>query len=118
MSTPKVFTYDHAELERIIDGDTIDVAIDVGFHFSTRQRLRLLDYDTPERGEPGFREASDQLATLLAAGDGRLTVSTVRQDSFGRWLSRVTCAGVDINEAMRQWLAETEFGAQTSQNPG
>lgn len=108
MSTPKIFTYDHAALERIIDGDTIDVSIDVGFGFITKQRLRLLDYDTPERGKPGFHEANAFLKTLLTAGDDQLIVTTMKQDSFGRWLAYVYCNGVSINEAMIDWLASSE----------
>lgn len=98
------FTYNHVKVERVIDGDTIDVLIDVGFRFSTRQRLRLLDYDSPERGQPGFHEATNMLSDLLSASEGLITITTTKQDSFGRWLSRVNCAGLDINESMRKWL--------------
>ena len=35
-------------VEKVIDGDTIDVIIDLGFDILTRQRVRLLGIDTPE----------------------------------------------------------------------
>ena len=35
-------------LERIVDGDTIDVNIDLGFDVMIRKRCRLLGIDTPE----------------------------------------------------------------------
>tara|TARA_B100000787_G_C16195865_1_gene300787 strand:+ start:3383 stop:3889 length:507 start_codon:yes stop_codon:yes gene_type:complete len=35
-------------LDRVIDGDTIDVCIDLGFDVLTRKRCRLLGIDTPE----------------------------------------------------------------------
>jgi len=42
------FKYRIKALERVVDGDTIDVAIDLGFDVSTSQRVRLLGIDTPE----------------------------------------------------------------------
>lgn len=37
-----------ATVERIVDGDTIDVVIDLGFKITTNQRIRLKDINTPE----------------------------------------------------------------------
>lgn len=42
------FKYRVSSIEKIIDGDTIDVNIDLGFDVSTKQRVRLLGIDTPE----------------------------------------------------------------------
>ena len=42
------FKYRVSSVEKIIDGDTIDVNIDLGFDVSTKQRVRLLGIDTPE----------------------------------------------------------------------
>jgi micrococcal nuclease len=94
-----------ATLERIIDGDTIDVLLDLGFKVFTLQRLRLLGIDTPERGQPGFHEATHELAELLNP-TGRqqpLIVHTIKRDSFGRWLATVWVEGshTSINEQMR-----------------
>ena len=37
-----------ATVERIVDGDTIDVVIDLGFKITTNQRIRLANINTPE----------------------------------------------------------------------
>jgi micrococcal nuclease len=37
-----------AKLERVVDGDTIDVVIDLGFKVTTHQRIRLQGINTPE----------------------------------------------------------------------
>ncbi len=42
------FNYRVSSLERVVDGDTIDVNIDLGFDVCTKQRVRLLGIDTPE----------------------------------------------------------------------
>ena len=104
----KSWHYEHVTLDRVIDGDTIDVIIDVGFRFTTRQRLRLLELDTPERGEPLWREATAHLRRLLA--DHPLTVTTVKQDSFGRWLAYVAGNSKDVSTLMRDWLRSAADG--------
>ena len=44
----EAFVY-HAELERVVDGDTIDVTLDLGFNVKLhKQRCRLAGIDTPE----------------------------------------------------------------------
>jgi len=45
---PCEFIYKVSSLERVVDGDTIDVTLDLGFDVCTRQRVRLLGIDTPE----------------------------------------------------------------------
>ena len=45
---PCQFKYRVSSLEKVVDGDTIDVNIDLGFDVCTRQRVRLLGIDTPE----------------------------------------------------------------------
>ena len=37
-----------AKLKRIVDGDTLEVIIDVGFHGTQTEQLRLLGVNTPE----------------------------------------------------------------------
>lgn len=98
------YVYEHVTLLRVIDGDTIVAAIDVGFRFQTTQTLRLLDLDTPERGEPGWAESRAKLTQLLTGP--ALRVSTVRQDSFGRWLSHVWSGGVSVSQQMRDWMQQ------------
>lgn len=40
--------YRITSLVNVVDGDTVDVVLDLGFSVSTRQRVRLLGIDTPE----------------------------------------------------------------------
>ena len=42
------YKYRVSSLAKVVDGDTIDVNIDLGFDVSTQQRVRLLGIDTPE----------------------------------------------------------------------
>jgi len=42
------YSYHVSCVDKVVDGDTIDVCIDLGFDVLTRQRVRLLGIDTPE----------------------------------------------------------------------
>ena len=45
-----------AKIDRIVDGDTMDIVIDLGFKITTNQRIRLKGINTPEtyRCKKGF----------------------------------------------------------------
>lgn len=82
---------------RVVDGDTIDVEMSLGFHLRALMRLRLLGVDCPER-QGATREAG-ALASLYTAtwvaetdpahADWPLLVTTHKSDVFGRFLARV-----------------------------
>ena len=37
-----------AKVRRVVDGDTLDLDIDLGFHITLSERVRLMGIDTPE----------------------------------------------------------------------
>jgi micrococcal nuclease len=47
LKTSFLFNY-IVEIEKVIDGDTLDLRIDLGFKIYTRQRIRLYGIDTKE----------------------------------------------------------------------
>jgi micrococcal nuclease len=71
----------------VVDGDTINVEIDVGFKITTKQRLRLVGIDTPERGQVGFYEATEFVYQEVDGKD--LAIVTHKTDDFGRYLAEV-----------------------------
>lgn len=77
-------------LVRIIDGDTIEVEVDLGFRITHRMHVRLYGFNTPERGQPGYREAADHLRTLIPA-TGKFAVRSIKpEDKYGRWIVEVS----------------------------
>ncbi|GAG20500.1 unnamed protein product, partial [marine sediment metagenome] len=42
-----MYTY-RAKLDRVVDGDTVDLFVDLGFNICIKDRFRLLGIDTPE----------------------------------------------------------------------
>ena len=43
------WNYKIASVDRVIDGDTIDITINLGFDLSIKQRVRVAGVDTPEK---------------------------------------------------------------------
>ena len=53
----------HAKVDRIVDGDTIDVTIDLGFHTHIKTRVRLEGINAPESRTRDLEEKERGLAT-------------------------------------------------------
>lgn len=94
----KEFIFNNCLCINVIDGDTIDVEIDVGFDFKTQQRLRLYGIDTPERNEPGYGEAKQFVIDQVYLEP--VQIVTYKKDSFGRWLSTVFINGENLNDRL------------------
>ena len=95
-------------VERVIDGDTIDVILDLGFSVSYKSRVRLYGIDTPESRTRNKDEkargklASAFLTKAIELAD-QVVIRTELKDSrgkFGRVLGTVVCDGEDINQGM------------------
>lgn len=76
-----------AKCTNVIDGDTIDVKIDLGFKTYSERRVRLLNVDTPERGQENYKEAT-QFTTDAVLGK-EILIQTYKSDVFGRYLANV-----------------------------
>jgi micrococcal nuclease len=97
-----------AKLVRCVDGDTFDAELDLGFRMFAKVRFRLLDIDTPERGEPGFHECTQQLETLIREaedGDGWFSLESRKTGKYGRWLATIP----GVTNRMALWLRAQEF---------
>lgn len=71
----------------VVDGDTIDVELDLGFDTTQKRRLRLLDVDTPERKQDKFLKAKQ--FTESAVLNKEIRVQTYKAGNFGRYLAHV-----------------------------
>lgn len=94
------------QVNRVIDGDTLDVTIDQGLHCFRRERVRLLNVNCPEKNTPQGRTAAVFVLNWLSVGNNSgqgerfefkqwpFVVQTYKADSFGRWLG-VLCRRFD-----------------------
>lgn len=106
----------------VVDGDTLDVVIDLGFHLSAAMRVRLYGIDTPERGQPLHDEAAAFLREFVGLVPGGapypLLIDTFKSaDKYGRWLGLVSRRDVqmptDVNDLLvSNGLAVRYFGGK------
>jgi endonuclease YncB( thermonuclease family) len=101
-----LFNYRVKELTKIVDGDTIDVILDVGFDILYGVRIRLQGIDTPEKRtsdpiEKVFGYAATKRLTELIT-DKNLVISTELdgRGKFGRVLGTIYANGTNVNELM------------------
>lgn len=81
------FATSAAVITKITDGDTVDATLD-----GKTETLRLIGVDTPERGRPYFKEASDYTSAGLLNKNVFLEIGTEQRDRFGRLLVHVWLA--------------------------
>ena len=97
-----MFTY-FCKLERVVDGDTIDVNIDLGFQVWHKARVRMLGIDTPESRTRNLEEKALGLASkarlkeLLKGKQVKIECSK-EKGKFGRVLAIVWAIDKEGNE--------------------
>lgn len=84
-----MYTY-QCELDRVIDGDTVDVGIDLGFDVWIKQRVRLYGLDAPETRTRDLEEKKQGLLAKAFVeeffrGSGPFTVKTQLGDRRGKY---------------------------------
>ena len=100
-----MYEYQIKEVVKVIDGDTIDIIIDLGFGLTKKERVRLAGIDTPESRTKDLEEkkfgleAKAFLERRLSECEN-LWVSTEKDGKYGRMLGNVWCGITNINEEM------------------
>lgn len=100
-----------ATLDRIIDGDTIDLIIDLGFKITTHQRIRLAGINTPEtynvkKDSDEYKkglEAKQFVEKRLSENNNEVIVETSKlTGKFGRYIGTIRLADneVSLNEEL------------------
>jgi micrococcal nuclease len=95
-------------VERVVDGDTVDVTLDLGFDILHKCRVRLYGIDTPEsRTRNKDEKVRGKMAGAFlkeAIEDGeKIVIQTKLKDSkgkYGRVLGDIVVDDVNINQLM------------------
>jgi micrococcal nuclease len=83
----KLYTYS-AKVLNVVDGDTIDVRIDVGFGIWLDDRLRFKYIDAPELSTPAGRQAKEFLVKYFSKCP-KIIIRTKKSEMYGRWLADI-----------------------------
>ena len=113
-SRKSCYNFRVVEINRVLDGDTIDVTIDLGFDLYKKERVRVAGVDTPEKRTRDLEEKElgidatnwlkEKLESTLA-GDDQLSIRTELVGGVGKygrllgWLY-IGDADVSLNEQM------------------
>tara|TARA_Y100001938_G_C8054236_1_gene413558 strand:+ start:510 stop:959 length:450 start_codon:yes stop_codon:yes gene_type:complete len=113
-SRKSCYNFRVTEINRVVDGDTIDVTIDLGFDLYKKERVRVAGVDTPEKRTRDLEEKAlgidatnwlkEKLESTLA-GDDQLSIRTELVGGVGKygrllgWLY-VGDENVSLNEQM------------------
>ena len=102
-----MYQYKVKKINRVIDGDTIDIDIDLGFHITVSHRVRLKDIDAAETRTKDLEEKKKGIEARLwlekeLARKGEWIIETYKEDKYGRILGTLYLIGdpVTVNEKM------------------
>ena len=105
-----------AKVVKIVDGDTIDVVIDLGFKISTHQRIRLEGINTPEtynvkRNSEEYKKgmaAKNFVIQRIGANNNDVIIATNRDTGkYGRYIGAIWLA--DNTKSLNDELVEKGF---------
>ena len=89
-----MFEY-NAVLDRVVDGDTVDATIDLGFDTWKKTRIRFYGINAPESRTRDLEEkkrglaAKDRLIEILKANDNKFVLKSHGVGKYGRCLGEL-----------------------------
>jgi len=102
-----MYQYKIKKIHRVIDGDTVDIDIDLGFNITLKQRVRLKGINAAETRTKDLEEKKKGTDARLwlekeLAKEGDWIIETHKEDKYGRILGVLYCVGdpVTVNERM------------------
>ena len=104
-----------AKLDRVVDGDTLDAVIDLGFDITVHKRIRLVGINTPESRTRDLEEkkrglaAKQALIDLLTKDNDEeyFVVESEKVGKYGRVLARLHIQVGDDECCINDKLIET-----------
>jgi len=115
-SRKSCYNFRVTKIKKVLDGDTIDVVIDLGFDLAKTERVRIAGVDTPEKRTRNLEEKAlgldatnwlKEKLTETIKGDEELTIRTELKGGVGKygrllgWLY-IGDSAVSLNQLMIQ----------------
>jgi micrococcal nuclease len=86
-----MYEYIVKEIVKIVDGDTVDIVLDLGFDVYRKERVRINRVDTPESNSKDVNEkklaieAKNYVSTWMI-NQKKIRIKTLKDDKYGRLL--------------------------------
>ena len=128
-SRKSCYNFRVTKIDKVLDGDTIDVTIDLGFDLYKKERVRVAGVDTPEKRTRDLEEKAlgidatnwlKEKLTETIKGDDELTIRTELKGGVGKygrllgWLY-VGESTISLNEQMIEEGYAWEYDGGTKQ---
>lgn len=111
----------NCEILRVVDGDTVDVSIDLGFDISYKSRVRLYGIDTPESRTRDKDEkarglmSKEYLMNELSKGQVVIKTHKDKKGKFGRVLGEMYVGDRNVNMMMVDDYLAVEYHGQSKE---
>ena len=104
-------------IERVVDGDTVDVFLDLGFSIWIKERIRVYGIDTPEtrtkdkaEKEAGLK-AKKRVTELLPKGSNQVCTTYKHKGKYGRYLADFVIKHTTLSQILlKENLAQEYYG--------
>ena len=102
----KMYTY-NATLDRVVDGDTIDAIIDLGFDVFVKKRIRFAGINAPESRTRDLEEKAKGLAAkdrvkIILNENLKFTLESTELGKYGRVLGKIYINKLDGKDCLTQ----------------
>lgn len=111
MPTPSDTYVRHAIVRKVVDGDTIDLLVDLGCDVALKMRCRLNGVNAPEKNTPEGKAALAWMKEQLPVGN-EVVVQTIKdkKEKYGRYLAEVFLP--EQEQSLNETLLQNGYGKE------
>ena len=105
-SRKSCYNFRVVKINRVVDGDTIDVTIDLGFDLMKKERVRIAGVDTPEKRTRDLEEkarglaAKDFVVEILKQHKNNFILHSQGVGKYGRCLGNIFLGDTNLNDLL------------------
>ena len=109
-----MYTYE-AQVTRVVDGDTIDALVDLGFDIHKSIRIRLVGMNAPESRTRDLEEkklglaAKARLIEILQSNENKFVLESQGVGKYGRCLGFIKVNNKNVNQQLINEGHATEY---------
>ena len=103
------------EVLRVIDGDTFNIRVDVGFHTFRLENIRLMGVNTPEiRGKerPEGLKVKEYVKQLIEGK--KVLIETFKKGKYGRYVCEIYLGGKDDKQPLSENLLQKGYAKKVT----
>ena len=94
----------NAKLDRVVDGDTVDALVDLGFNTWKKVRIRMHGMNAPESRTRDLEEKARGIASKIRLEEllesGQFTLQSMGVGKFGRCLGIIYVDKINVNKTL------------------